>query len=334
MNEPVKYNVNEAEISKMASIYLNLTIEGLDDKEGFESVHSARMVMVKHRTGVDKMRKKANEEAQLFIKNNNTNAKKLLDLMEPIETHLTTEEEKVTKEKERIKAEEEARNRAKIESRINGLLKYGVVKPFMEVATMGDGEYDALLFSAKTTYEIEQKRIADEKAQAEADRLALQKICDEENARLEVQRKEQEAERLRLDNIRKEQEEATRKIEAEKKALEDEKRKEQERKDRETFEKQAAENARIKAEKEAIEKAEREAREKKEREEAEAAEKARREELKPDKVKLIAYANNLLAYVRESSFAPKNKAVKKILIEAEHDLESIALNILNKVEGL
>ena len=135
----VKYNVNEAEISKMASIYLELTIKDINDKEGFDSVHSARMVMVKHRTSIDKLRKSSNEDAQKFIKDNNANAKKLLDLMEPIETHLTTEEEKVTKEKERIKAEEEARNRAKIETRINDLLKYGVVKPFMEVATMGDG---------------------------------------------------------------------------------------------------------------------------------------------------------------------------------------------------
>lgn len=330
----VKYNVNEAEISKMASIYMELTIKDIEDKEGFDSVHAAKMVMVKHRTSIDKTRKKANEEAQVFIKNNNSNAKKLLDLMAPIEDHLTKEEEKVTNEKKRILAEQEAKDRAKIEARINGLLQYGVVKPFMEVATMGDGEYDALLFASKTAWEVEQKRIADEKAKVEADRVALQKIRDEEATKLEAQRKEQEAERLQLDNIRKDQEEAARKIEEEKRALEDAKRKEKELVEREAFEKQAAENARVKAEKEAKEKAEREAREKKEREEAEAAEKLRLEELKPDKIKLVAYANNLLAYVRKSSFSPKNKAVKKVLIEAEHELESIALNILNKAEGL
>ena len=330
----VKYNVNEAEISKMASIYMELTVKDLEDKEGFDSVHAARMVMVKHRTSIDKTRKKANEEAQSFIKNNNDNAKKLLALIAPIEDHLTKEEDKVVNEKKRILAEQEAKDRAKTEARINGLMQYGVVKPFMEVATMGDGEYDALLFTAKTAWEAEQKRIADEKIRIEAEKAEIEKARKEEAARLEEQRKLQEAERLRLDAIRKEQEEAAKKIEAEKKALEDAKRKEQERKDREAFEKQAADNARIKAEKEAAEKIEREAKEKKAREEAEIAEKARLEELKPEKIKLIAYANNLLAYVRESSFSPKSKAVKMVLIGAEKELESIALNILNKAEKL
>ncbi len=341
----VKYDVNEAEISKMANIYMELTVKDVDDQEGFDSVHAARMVMVKHRTSVERLRKSANENAQKFIKNNNANASKLIELMEPIETHLRTEEDKVAKEKERIRVEQEAKERACVEIKINDLLRYGVIKPFVDIANMSDGEYQTLFAFAKTTYEAEQKRIADEKARMETERLALQKEREEESTRLEKQRQEQFAENLRLQNIRKDQEAAALKIEAEKKAIEDAKReairaheeaerKEQERKGRELFEKQAAENARIKAEKEAVEKVAREAREKKEREEAEIAEKARIEELKPDKVKLVAYAQDLFAHIRESAFVPKNKAVKKILAEAERDLESIALNILNKAEGL
>lgn len=331
----VKYNVNEAEISKMASIYMELTIKGINDKEGFDSVHSARMVMVKHRTSIDKLRKSSNEDAQKFIKDNNANAKKLLDLMSPIEDHLTKEEEKVTKEKERLKAEAEAKERAKTEARINGLLQYGVVRPFMEVATMGDGEYDALFCASKTAWEVEQKRLVDEKAQVEADRIALQKIRDEEVAKLEAQRKEQEAERYRLENIRKEQEEATRKIEAEKKALEDEKRKEQERKDREAFEKQAAENARIKAEKEAIEKAEREVKAKKEREEAEVAEKARQEELMPEKEKLLTFAQKLMK--SKNDLIPELKfgsPVYQILADCEMAVDKVIKTLIKKTEDL
>ncbi len=334
MNQIVEYNVTDAAIAEMKSLYMGLKVLSLDDDEGFKAVHSARMIVKGKRIEVEKRRKELKADALEWGKKVDVRAKQIFSLLEPIENHLISEEEKITKEKERLKSEEEAKNRAKIEARINDLLKYGVVKPFMEVATMPDGEYDTLFAFAKTTHEAEQKRIADEKASMEAERLALQKIREEEAARLEIQRKEQEIERLRLDAIRKEQEEATRKIEAEKKALEDEKRKEQERKDREAFEKQAAELAKIEAEAKAKAKIEREAREKKEREEAEAAEKVRQEELKPDKAKLVAYANNLLAYVRESSFAPKNKAVKKILIDAEKELESIALNILNKAGGL
>ena len=73
----VKYTTNEAEIAKMSDIYLNLTIDGIEDTEGFEAVHDARMIMVKHRTDIDKFRKKTNKDAQDFISTNNKNAKKL-----------------------------------------------------------------------------------------------------------------------------------------------------------------------------------------------------------------------------------------------------------------
>jgi len=63
-NEVVEYDVNAAEIAKMSDIYLKLTIDGLEDKEGFESVHSVKMVMVKHRTSVDKLRKSTNAKIQ------------------------------------------------------------------------------------------------------------------------------------------------------------------------------------------------------------------------------------------------------------------------------
>ncbi len=63
-NEVVEYDVNAAEIAKMSDIYLKLTIDGLEDKEGFESVHSVKMVMVKHRTSVDKLRKSTNAKLQ------------------------------------------------------------------------------------------------------------------------------------------------------------------------------------------------------------------------------------------------------------------------------
>lgn len=69
--ELVKYNINEAEIAKMSDIYMNLAIDDIEDQEAFDAIHSGRMVMVKHRTGVDKLRKSANENAQKFIKNNN-----------------------------------------------------------------------------------------------------------------------------------------------------------------------------------------------------------------------------------------------------------------------
>ena len=145
---------------------------------------------------------------------------------------------------------------------------------FVDVAMMGDKEFDDNLEHARVAYVAEQARIA-----------AELKAREEENKRLAEGRAE-------LERLQKEQAEAqtkidaaTRLIEADRKALEEEKRKEQERKDREAFEKQAKIKADADA-KAAVKQAEAD-RIAKEKKAAEA--KARKAARMPDKKKLIAW---------------------------------------------
>lgn len=280
--ELVKYNVNEAEIAKMSDIYMHLTIKDIDDKEGIESVHSARMTMVHHRNDVNKLRKKANEKAQVYIKNNNTNAKKLVDLMEPIETHLKNEEIVIVNELNRIEAEKEAAEKLRIQKRVDALFTVGVVLPYFDVDMLSDHEYEEMFETAKTNHAAERLRQDEERKAKKAEE---KKLADE-RAEIERIKKEQDAKA-------KEQEEKEKALQAEKDKIEADKKAEEDRKNREAFEKQATINAKLKAEKDAKEKAEREAKEKKEREEAEAAEKARLEALKPDKEKLLIFADKI-----------------------------------------
>jgi len=318
--EIVKYNVNEAEIAKMSDIYMNLTIKGLDDQEGFEAVHAGRMVMVKYRTAVDKLRKHSNKDAQEFIKNNNANAGKLLGLMEPIETHLKNEEGKITAELERIKAEKEAAEKIIIQKRVDALLAFNVVMPFFDVAMMTDEEYEVKLDAGRAELErVKRERVLqDEIRKLEEENLA------KERAEIERMRKEQEA-------TTKAQEEKELALQAKRDAIEAEWKAEQERKEREAFEKQAAENAQIKAEKDAKEKAEREAREKKEREEAEIAEKARQEGLRPDKEKLIAWAKTIKNF---SVPAVNDERAQEIVANGLGNLMKIAADITIQAKEL
>ena len=328
----VKYDVNAAEIAKMSDIYMGLTIKDLDDHAGFESVHSARIVMVRHRTGVDKLRKSANETAQKFIKNNNANAKKLTGLMEPIETHLKTEEDKITKEKERIKAQEEKLEQERIKRKVDALFAVNVVMPFFDVALLSDEGYGILLEKSI--------RIAEEKTRlAEEEKLAKEKAEKElvaERAELEKLRAEQEA-------IAKGQKEERQKLAAEKHAIEVAKQAKIDRKEREAFEKQAKEDARIQAEKDAKvraekealetqEKAEREAKELKTKEEAKAVEKIRQAELLPDKEKLIDLAMTIKQII--SPPAIKDEVVKEIISVTLYELSSIADNVIKQAEDL
>ena len=248
--ELAEYTTNKAAIAKMSDIYLKLTIDGIEDTEGFDAVHSAKMVMVKHRIGIDKLRKKTNENARNFIKTNDTNAKKLLDLMEPIETHLKNEEAKITKEKERIREEEEKLEKIKINDRVSALFDVSVNIPYFEASMMSDEEYETMLDEATNKHNAKRLRLQEE-----------QRMKEEAEAKLEADRAEIARIKKKQEAKAKEQADKEAALEEQAKLIEDEKKAESERKKREEFKRQAKEDARIHAEKDAKEKAEKERRE-------------------------------------------------------------------------
>jgi len=322
MNQIVKYDVTDVAIAEMSKRYMPLTVKDLDDKEGFEAVHDARMVVKGKRVEVEKARKAYKADALEYGRKVDAEAKRVFALLEPIETHLQTEEDKVTKEKERIKAEEERKEKEKIQGRVDALLAVNVVLPFMDVATMTDEEFAVLLASAKETHEIALREMkeADDARVAEANRVAAERA---ENDRI---REEQETKAKALQ----EKEDA---LKAKEKALEAEQQAEIDRKAREKFEKETADNARMQAEKDAKEKAEREAREKKEAEEAEIAEKARQEALKPDKEKLITFAETVRG-LAANNLDVKSDMAREIFHEALDGIMKISKRIKDQAEIL
>jgi hypothetical protein len=273
-----------------------LTVKGIDDQEGFGQVHDARMVVKGKRIAVEKQRKVYKEDALKFGKMVDSEAKKIFDALEPIESHLQTQEDVIINEKKRIAAEKERAEQERILWRINELASVACVMSYFDVASLSDPEYEKLFSEKKAIFEAEQVRIAEEKRleserleKERLDREAEQKRLDAERAELNRIKAEQDAERAKL---KAEQD----KIDAEKRAIEDAKRKAQEKADREVFEKQALENARVAAEKAANEKAEREAREKAEAEQKAKEEAERQEALAPDKDKLFTFANRLFKF--------------------------------------
>jgi len=298
--ELIRYSINEAEIAKMSDIYMGLTVKSLDDEEGLAAVHSARMVMVKHRVGIDKLRKSSNEEAQAFIKNNNNNAKKLLALIEPIENHLKSEEGKIEAEKARIKEEADRLEKEKIQSRVDALFAVNVILPFMDVAIMTEKDFENLRQRSEGAFFAEKARIAEEI-----------KAREEEEAKLVAERAEIERIRSEQEAIARAQTEREEALKAQEKDIEDAKRAETARKELEALEKRLATEAKIQAEADAKAKIEREAREKKEKDEAEAAEKARQLELAPDKEKLLLFADKIQT-LTEGNLSLKSKKAKRV----------------------
>jgi hypothetical protein len=327
----VKYDITDAAISEMESIYMALTITDLDDKEQFDAVHSARMTVKGKRVEVEKRRKELKADAIEWGRKVDAEAKRIFGKLEPIESHLDREERKVTDEQKRIKEEADRKQKEKIDARLLALAKANCNLPFFDVAGMTDDEYEDILRKATEAWEIEQKRIYEEAIARKDEAERLERVRQEqaaEAARMAEEKRKideaQAAERKKIEDERKA-------IEAEKRALEDAKRKEQERKDREAFEVAAKEKAKMEAEKAAEEKAEREKIEAEKKAEREAVEKARQEALKTDKDRLILYGKALMDVPKPEL---KDKAAKEILGQASGALYQILKNISKKVEEL
>ncbi len=312
----IKYDVNEVELTQLAIEYSKLKVLGVNDKENYEIIRKARLDVVKHRTAIEAERKKYKEKALKYGRDVDAEAKRLTAIITPIERYLTEQEEIVANEIARIKAEAEAIEAARIQTRIDRLFALGCsfngqnyLLPFAPAGytvpsplakACNDEQFEVIYGEFQKLVDTENKRVEDEKAA---------KIAEEE--RLAKIKEEQESESKRLAAIAEKQaekerkiKEAEEKIEKEKQRLIDEEnervaaaareqqRIEDEKKRVEELEK-AKKEAAERAIKDAEEKASREQAEKEEREQREKEEEARQEMLKPDKDKLMAFADSI-----------------------------------------
>lgn len=296
------FGVADAAIAEMSEQYLPLRINGVQDADGAKRVHDARMVVKNSRVGVEKTRKKLNEDSLAWTKAVNGEAKRLTALLEPIETHLEAEEEAFEKERERIKREAAESKQRKLQVRVDAMQRFRATIDVKTLSEMEDADFDAALQKAmqddarrcqiEAEQEAERKRIEEERAAAqkiEADRIAAEaearRKADED--RLAAERKAQQveadriaAERAELNRQRQEQADREARYEADRRAL--------------IAEKEEQDRA-AQAERDRLEAEQRRAAEDKARAEREAAEKARLESLRPDREKLLTVVAEILA---------------------------------------
>ena len=244
----VKFDITEAEISELRVKYMELTIKGLDDKPGFDAVHRARIDIKGRRVFVEKTGKKYREKAVAFQKAVIAEEKRLIGLLDPIESYLSDQENRIEEEKARIKAEAEAKIQAIFQARENRLLDMGcrfdriamaysygeLVAPVAMVKVAPDDMFEKICVAIQGAVDAEKT----EKA-AEAERIA--KITAEQKK--EHIRLAEEADRIKKeqDRIAAEQAKERERLAAEAKRIQDEK-------DRLAREKKAIEDAILKAE--------------------------------------------------------------------------------------
>ncbi len=196
----------EPKIEQMKAEFLPLTINGLEDKKGYQQVADALRFVVSRRTNIEAKRKELKADSLKFGRAVDAKAAEITRLLEPIEDHLRKQKETVDNEKKRIEQEKEAAKQRRIEERMARLSRLGCyqymgtivrvnklnadaqedVTPVVNVEILSDEDFN------KVVQEVEQK-VAEEKAEQDrkdAERQAELKLQQEQ---AEALRKEQEA---------------------------------------------------------------------------------------------------------------------------------------------
>ena len=227
-----KFNVSINEITELKNKYTALTIDGIDDKEGYKVVDTARKDVKKKRVEIDNMRLALNVKANDYIKSNNSDAKQFIHILESIETDCEDKIKAIDDEKERLKEEEKRSAEALINSRVKLLIDAGcefdgVSYSVAEVTIT----YNALKSIDESVFNVFYEKCWLENSRLEEIKANNERIAAEEKAEQEkLQKAEQEriiSERKELEVLRaaqaiREQELTAErnKIEAEKSAIE------------------------------------------------------------------------------------------------------------------
>lgn len=204
--QAIRYPVADNVIKRLEQDYLPLTINGIDDKEGFKRVHDARMEVRGLRIDVETTRKELKAKAVAYGKKVDGEARRLKEPLIRIEEHLNSQEDAVKEEIERIKQQ-------RINERLQALQAVSTELPPLElVDSWSDDEFATALRVATEQHE---RQVAEEAArlQAEAaERAELERLRAAERERQEAEVARLEAERAELDRQKAELAEAQREL--------------------------------------------------------------------------------------------------------------------------
>ena len=117
--ELAKFDIVEAGLATLETRYLALKVVGVDDKDGAAIVHKARIDVKGRRIAVVKDGEEMRKDAIAWQKKVIGRVNEIVSRCERMEAHLQAEEDIVENEKARKKAEAEAKEAARFQSRID-----------------------------------------------------------------------------------------------------------------------------------------------------------------------------------------------------------------------
>lgn len=300
-----EYEITEGSLFSLASQYQNLTVKGVDDKEGLKIVEYARKELKKKRVEIKKVSEELRDSAVKFQKAVIAREKELIAYIEPQETRLMEIEDAIWQEKERLREEAEKKESDRIQNMLDKLSAVGFGIDFHTLKAMTDEQFNEILEISTQKYEDE-KRVEQEEQQRQAE-LAQKEEVERQEREAKLAKEREEVEKMQAemkaayDKLATEQAKLQKALDEaakEKKAVQDAKDAEEREKKRladlEIARKEAAEQARIESEARlALEIQQKAEREHKEKEEAEEKLLAGADKGKFEKIKTIIEKNFL-----------------------------------------
>ena len=207
-SELTEFSAAGAAIADMVKTYGHLTIVDLENKSEVAAVVEAHRMVKAYRVKIEKKRKEIKAPALAFGKAVDKEGKRLAALIEPLETHLDNEREKL-RAAERAAAEAEKKAAAeKLQGRIDAMNAVNGPVNLDMLANITDQAFELELRAAK---EAEVERVAEQhriekerEAAAEAEQVERRAVMERENAarieheKLAEQNRIQQAELQRL----------------------------------------------------------------------------------------------------------------------------------------
>lgn len=132
----------ETRVAALVAETKDLTIKGVEDREGLKAAHEARMELKATRVEIDHTRKEMIAPALEWQRKVNDLAKDLTNQIQPIEKRLQEEEDKIKSEKKRLKEEQERARLRKLQERGSFLISNG-------------GSFNGTIYEPGLSYEVE-----------------------------------------------------------------------------------------------------------------------------------------------------------------------------------
>lgn len=212
------FETRKAELTQLKEDAAGLTIESIDDTEAIKQVSTWRKKLKAARVEIEKEGKSMRDPLTRIGKSILEKQYELIDIISPTEKDLQDKEDWVKAENLKIEQEEQRKEEARIQNRIDRLAKYGYTIDITLLKGIDDEKFEETVESARVEWQKEQDSIAEkelvaqkEREQAEKDRLELKALREkQEEADRIIKEQQDKIERDRLEKEKRDKQESDR----------------------------------------------------------------------------------------------------------------------------